>query len=800
MRTLGQDLRYAVRLLGRAPGFTAVVTIVLALGIGANSAIFSVVDAALLRPLPFARPSELVTLAEIAPEGKQYRVAPLNFQDWHDQNTAFTAMAAVAGGSHTLVSRGGAEQIPGQSVTSEFFDLLGVKPIAGRTFDAADERSHADVVVLSERMWRSRFASDPHVVGSPLTLDSKVYRVAGVVPTSFQILWKSDIWTLQTIKRSPEQRRMHYLQVIGRLKPGESIASATAAMGALHAQIVQVDPEPTKGWAIALHPLRETLVGKELRDTTVILAGIVGFVLLMACANVASLLLARGNGRAREIAVRASLGAGSFRLVRQLVTESLLLAVLGGVGGIALAWGMIQAAPAIIPPDTLPAGIPIVLDARVLAFALAATLATGVIFGLAPAWQLVRSSLAGTLRGAGRGTTSGNTRLLGGLAVAEVAIAVIVVAGAGLFLRTLGRLAEVDPGFHATRILTMHVVLPLARYPNPQDCSRFFDAAEREIENLPGVESISFGGSLPLTGWDIGQGFQVNGTTASGATHYQIVGARYFETLGIPLLAGRAFSRRDNSAAVPVAIINQEFARRYFVGRDPVGAHVRVHAMDPGGPKWVDREIVGVAGQVKVDGVGERENILEVYVPITQNPWYGASLAIRGAGDPKALTGAVRAAVAKVDKDLALTQIQTMDEIAYGSSARPRFRAELLATFAGLALLLSAVGVFGVLAFSVIQRTREFGIRMALGAQMGDVLRMVLSRGLIIAAGGVMLGLIGAALLAHTMSALLFGVQPLDPVAFSVAGGSLGLVAITAALIPALRASRVDPVIALRED
>ena len=381
----------------------------------------------------------------------------------------------------------------------------------------------------------------------------------------------------------------------------------------------------------------------------------------------------------------------------------------------------------------------------------------------------------------------------------EVAIAVMVVAGAGLFLRTLERLGQVDPGFHATRLHHAHGAAPRP-LSQLEGVLSFYHAAEREIENLPGVAAISFGGSLPFTGWDIGQGFQVNGATDASATPLPDRRRPLFETLGIPLETGRTFSPTATACAAPVAIINQEFARRYFEGRDPARRPCACAAMDLSGPKMVDREIVGVAGQVRVDRLGETENPLEIYVPITQNPWFGASLAVRGTGDPKALTGVVRAAVAKVDKDLALTQIQTMDEIAYGSSARPRFRAELLATFAGLALLLSAVGVFGVLAFSVIQRTREFGIRMALGAQMEDVLRMVLSRGLVIAVGGVMLGLIGAALLAHTMSALLFRVQPLDPVAFSVAGGSLGLVALTAALVPALRAARVDPVIALRED
>jgi putative ABC transport system permease protein len=470
----------------------------------------------------------------------------------------------------------------------------------------------------------------------------------------------------------------------------------------------------------------------------------------------------------------------------------------------ALAWLIIQVAPAAIPEDTLPAGLTFALDARVAAFAAVVALSTGVLFGLAPAWKVARTSLAGALRGAGRGATSGSSKLLGTLAMVEIAIAVMVVAGAGLFLRTLERLGEVDPGFHAPRVLTMHMILPFNRYQTPDRCLNFFNAAQHEIDSIPGVEAASFGGALPLTGWDIGQGFQIAGaapdSSNSGSAHYQIVGARYFETLGIPLEAGRAFSDRDTAGAASVAIVNQEFARRYLQGKPAVGTHVRVQAMDMGGPKPVDREIVGVVGQVKVDGLGEPANSLEIYVPITQNPWFLASLAVRAAGDPAAIAGAVKAAIAKVDKDLALTQVQTMDQIAYQSSARPRFRARLLAGFAGLALVLSAVGVFGVLAFSVTQRTREFGIRMALGARAADVLGMVLSRGLKIAAGGVAAGLLGAATLARSMTALLYGVRPLDPVAFLTAAVVLGIVALTAALMPAVRATRVDPAIALREE
>jgi ABC-type antimicrobial peptide transport system permease subunit len=666
-----QDLRYALRLLARAPGFTAVAATVLALGIGANSAIFSVVDAALLRPLPWAKPPELTMLWEHPPGYRTDRVSPLNFQDWHDQNTVFAGLAAIAGGSPTLQTPSGPEQIPGQAVTSEFFNLLGIVPLAGRTFTAEDDRQQASVVMLGENLWRSHFSADPNIAGRSVTLSGKPFVVAGVVPAGFQFLFPADIWTLFTVKRSPEQRRMHYLQVVGRLKPGVSMQQAESAMDGIARHIAQVAPGTNKGWGVTVEPLRQALVGNELRATSLMLAGVVAFVLLMACANVANLMLARGAGRAREMAVRVSLGAPVIRLMRQLLTESLLLAALGGIGGLALAWALIRAAPSLIPAGTLPAGLSLALDARIAAFTIVVTLATGLLFGVVPAWKTARGSLAG---------------------------------------------------------------------------------------------------------------------------------ANYFQTLGIPLQAGRAFDGRDNRAAPQVAIVNQEFVRRYLPGRPVLGTHIRVQAMEMAGPKPVEREIVGVAGQVKVNGPGEEENAVEIYVPVTQNPWFGPSLAVRTAGEPLAMAAAVKNAIARVDKELAVTQVRTMDEIAFQSVARPRFRAELLAGLAGLALLLSAVGVFGVLAFAVAQRKREFGIRMALGAQMADVLGLVLTRGAAIAAGGVATGLLGAAALARSLTALLFGVQPLDPLTFLATAAILGLVAVAAAAIPAFRAARVDPAIALREE
>ena len=806
MSTLGQDVRYGARLLARAPGFTLLAAGVLALGIGALSAIFSVVDAALLRPLPFANPNDLVMLWEAPPNYAHNRVSPLNFQDWHDQNSVFSSLAAVSGSLKTIQTKDGPERLTGQAVTSEFFSLLGITPIAGRAFTAEDDRQKANVVLLSEALWRARLGADPTMIGRALTLDGKPTTVIGIVPARFAILWKADLWTLFTVKRSPEQRQEHYLQVLGKLKPGTSLEQARTDMAVVAGNIARLSPSTNKGWGVSIEPLRSALVGHDLRLTTVVLFAVVGFVLLMACANVANLMLARGSARAREMAVRAALGAGNLRLTRQLITESLLLAVLGGVGGLALAWTAIRLAPAAMPPGSFPPGVHFQLDLRVAAFATIITLFTGVLFGLAPVWQLARVSVANALQSVGSySTTSGNTKLLGGIATTQIAVGVLIVACAGLLVRTLERLNQVDPGFHAEHVLTMSMAFPLSRYPVPERILPLYQNVAAELSALRGVRAASFGGSLPTDGWQIGQGFEIVGDPEfpegkGPSAHYQMVGPRYFETLGIPLNAGRSFNDHDNSAAPQVAIVNQEFVRRFLHGRQPVGMHVRVDAMDPSGPKLIEREIVGVMNQVKVEGLGQKDEDPEIYVPILQNPWYWASLAVRTSGDPYAMLRTVKSVIAKYDPELAVSDVRTMDEVASASIAEPRFRARLLSGLAALALSLSAIGVFGVLAFSVAQRRREFGVRMALGAQIRDVLNLVLGRAAKIVVAGIAIGTLGAVALAKSMSALLFGIRPFDLFTFVTAPALLTLVALLAAWIPAMRAARTNPAVVLRQE
>ena len=804
MSGLAQDVRFAFRTLRKTPAFTALTVAVLALGIGANTAIFSLVDAALFRPLPFPDPDRLVMLWERAPAYAHNRVAPLNYVDWSDQNQVFSSMAAVSGGGRTLTIGGREpERIPGQSVTAAFFDVLGVRALMGRTFTAADAVMKPTTVVISERLWKRRFAGDRGMVGRTIALDSEPFTVIGVVPASFEILFPADLWTPYLPRRTPEQRRMHYMQVLARLEPDVTLDRARANMEDVARRIAVASPATNARWSVTIEPLEQALVGGDLHATSIALAAIVVLVLVTVCANVANLLLARGVGRTREIAVRAALGGGRGRIVRQLLTESVLLAAAGGAGGWAVALGLVRAAPAVMPPGTLPQGIALTMDARLALFGAAISIAAALLFGLAPAWHASRIEIAAALTAGGRSATGSATSFRAALAAVEVGIAVVLVSGATLLVRTVTSLGRVDPGYTAPNVLTMYVSPPLTRYATPERALQFYEGAKRAIAALPGVRAVAIGGSLPLDGWDIGQGFQIVGDppvdkSSQPSAHYQIVGAEYFAVLGIPILRGRAFADRDTAAAPPVCIVNEEFVRRYFANRNPIGARVSVSAMDPAGPRAVEREVVGVSRQVRVEGLGEKQETVEIYVPVAQNPWYSAAIAVKTADDPRALAPAIRAAVARVDPELPITRLRTMDDVAAESIAEPRFRAELVGLFALLALALAAAGVFGVLVFGVNQRLREFGIRLALGARPGDVVRLVAASALRIVAAGVAAGTIAAAALGRFLGALLFGVGALDPVALAAPAALLLGVALIACAAPALRAIRVDPAASLR--
>jgi len=800
------DAKHAVRQLRRSPGFFVVAVTVLALGIGANVAIFSLLDAAVVRPLPFPNPASLVMLWERAPRFAHNRVAPLNFLDWFEAQQAFAAMAAVAGGSRTLTGPGGAaERIPGQAVTTQFFDVLGVTPIAGRTFIADDSNQSARVVVLSERLWRDRYGADATLIGRTIQLDGDPTTVIGIVPADFQILFHASLWTPFVPRRSPEQRRQHYLQVIARLKPDARLEQARRDMSTVARRLSDEWPETNKGWGITIEPLRDAIVGGELKTTSLMLAGVVGFVLLMACANVANLLLARSLGRSREIAVRTALGGSRGRIVGQLMMETLLLALAGGAVGLAAGWAIVHAAPAIVPRDTLPAGVAMWFDGRVAAATVVLVAITAIVCGLAPASQASHFSLSQLLSASSRSTTGGAGTLRAVLVVCEIAAAVVLLSGAGLLVRSLIALNQIDPGYRAERVLTASVVLPFNRYADTNRMLQFYERAQRELAAIPGVTVAALGGTLPYDGFDIGQGYELVGQPSPDranqpTAHYQIVSADYFRALGIDMVRGRPFDAHDTIAGNQVCIVNEAFVAKHLSGRDPVGVRLSVSSMDlRGGPTPVVREIVGVSRQTVAEA-GEKELPIEIYVPITQNPWFSASIVLQTAGDPVGAAPALRAAIARVDKDQPVTRVRTIDEVAAEATSQPRFRAQIVAAFAVIALVLAAVGIFGVLAYAVSQRAREFGIRIALGAQASDVLSLVLSGALRITAAGLVIGLAAAGALTRTLSALLYSVQPLDAATFAATAVTLSVTAFAAAVAPACRAMRVEPSVALRDE
>ncbi len=805
MRNLWRDLVYAARVLRLSPGFTLIAAAVLAIGIGANCAIFTLVDAALLRPLPFGHSDELVQLYEKPPGGDRNAVSPLNFLSWSEQNQAFTAIAALSGHIGTIVTDGVPERLLGQTVTSRFFDVLGVAPLVGRTFTSADDQPGSKLVLLSEGLWRSHYGANPKIVGSSIVMDGEPWTVIGVMPSTFEIKYQADHWTILHVERRPEMRQAHYLSVFGRLKPGATIDQARTAMNVVGANLAREYPESNKGWGISMLPLHEATVSTTLRTTSLVLAAVVGLVLLMACANVANLLLARGIGRSREIAVRAALGGSSARILSQLLAESGLLAILGGAAGILLAAFAVGVAPKFLPPGTLPAGVRLVLDIRVVAFSAALTVATGLLFGLVPAWQAARVSLADALRQGGRTAAEGMGVFRSALAVSEIAVAVMLAAGAGLLVRTLLTLDKVDTGVRADHVLTAGLSLSGPRYRTPAGRLQFYEGVEREVAAIPGVKSAAFSTTLPTQGWDIGMPAELVDRPAPDpskrkAVHYQMITPQYFATLGIPLLRGRSFTEQDSATSSPVCIVNEQFVRVFMEGRDPLGAKVRINSMDETGPIPVVREIVGVVRQVAVDGPQELRKSAEAYVPLSQNTWSWGILSVRTAGDPIALTHSLKEAIARVDHNQPVGRIRTMNEVIGETVAQPRFRAELVGAFAGVALVLAAVGIFGLIAFSVSQRMREFGIRSALGAQTSDLLRMVIAGGLRITALGVAIGMLAAAALTRSLGSLLFGVKPLDPLTFLAAPGVLAFVALIACIAPAMRAARVDPAVALRQD
>ena len=802
MPTFLSDLRFAYRLLVRAPGFAFVATLTLALGIGANTAIFTVVNALLIRPLPYGSPERLVTVwqdwrARGGPADEW--ATPGNYADWRNATDIFDEVAVISGWGPTLTGGAEAEPLRGEQVSHEYFSVLGVAPLRGRTFAASDDLPNAPrVAVISEGLWQRRFGGDATLVGRSLMLSSEPHEIVGIIPEEFRPIVNplAEIWRPSRINTANPSRGAVVLRAVARLREGLPPERAQAAADILATQLEAAYPEFNEKTRFNLIPLHERVVG-DIEPGLLAMVGAVGFVLLIACANLANLLLARGSARGRELAVRVALGAGRRRVVQQLLTESLLLAILGGIGGVVLGMWTVDALVAMAP-----AGAPrldeVSIDLTVLAFAALLTIATGVLFGLAPAVQYSRSEVTTSLKDAGRGRTGGpGGTLRQSLIAAEVALALMLLTGAGLLLQTFAHLQAADLGFDPEQVITGFVNPPRAGgYDTRAKHLAFYDQVFEKAKALPGVQKAAMASVLPLSG-DSDTGFDIEGRSAARTpsetpvTWYRLISASYFETMGIAILRGRAFDSRE---AAPSAVVNETFVRTYLPVGDPLGRRIRL-----GGPDAPWFTIVGVAEDVRVRGARASSRV-ETYVPYWHMTEPGMTVVLKAEGNPALLTGPLRQAVASIDRQVPVSNIVMLAELVGESVENPRFFATLSLSFAILALVLAAIGIYGVMAYAVSQRSTEIGVRMALGATPPEVFRLIVGDGLKVTAIGIALGLAGSLVMARSLTALLFGVRPGDPVTLGATAAVLLLVATAACLGPARRATRVDPMVALRAE
>jgi putative ABC transport system permease protein len=804
MRTLFQDIRYGIRVLLRSPGFTAVAVFVTALGIGANTAIFSVVNAVLLRPLPYEHPEQLVRvmLRDTKRGETSHDHAYPNFVDLRAQNNSFEELAAYTDTGASLTGGDAPERVNGVNASANLFKMLGVSAQLGRTFTPEDEQPGGAAVVISRGLWQRKFGADPQAAGRQITLGGKPRTIIGVLPASFQFPFvntQPEYFVPFDPQGSMEkQRGANYIQVIGRLKEGVSIEQAEADMRAIAGRLEQQYPEENDGQSVGLIPEHEDLVG-DMRPTLLVLLGAVGFVLLVACANVANLQLARASGRGREVAIRTALGAARWRVVRQFLTESILLSTAGGALGLLVAaWG-ISIITAFVPAD-IPRVKEAGLDPLVLSFTLAVSVLTGIVFGLAPALQATRVDLNEALKEGGRGATEGRSRnrVRGLLIVTEVALSLVLLVGAGLLIKSFVNLRNTNPGFDPRRVLTASVSLPKVKYSKDEQLAAFYGQAVERASQLPGVEAAGAILPLPYSDNGIQTNFSVEGQPEPSSGAQPIAGGRiitpdYIRAMSIPVLRGRTFDEHDNAESPKVLLVNETLARKYFPGQDPVGQRLHI------GLNGIHGEIVGVVGDVR-DRHLEKEADPEYYVPFRQVPTSSMALVMRVRTDPASLAAPLRAVMQGLDKDLPLYEVRTMESRVADSVARQRFSMTLLAAFAGLALALACVGIFSVMSFLVAQRTHEIGIRVALGAQPQDILRMVAGQGMALALTGVGVGLAAAFALTRLMTGLLYEVSATDPSIFVGIALLLALVALLACLMPARRATKVAPMVALRHE
>jgi putative ABC transport system permease protein len=799
MNSILQDLNYSIRTLAKSPGFTAVAILTLALGIGANTAIFGVVNAVLLRPLLFQNPSRLVWSWGNCPLCDHGAVSPADFLDYRAQNRSFESYGAMAVGDALFNLTGNDKpiQIKGSMVTAGFFDALGIHPRYGRVFKESDEKTtDPEAVILSHHLWQDRFGGDPSAIGKSVTLDGKSRTVVGVLATDIPLLSEADLWfPTPFLNQGMQSRRSHFLRPIGLLKPGVTIFQAQSELDAIAASLAAQFPVTNTGWSVKLDPLQNVLIG-NVRPAFMVLIGAVSLVLLIACANIASLLFARNTARRREIAIRIALGAGRSRLLRQLLTESLVLALAGGVAGIFLANAAVELLKQ-LGPQSLPRLDEVNVSGTVLTFTFVTTILTAILFGLGPALKASRRDLTESLKeGGASGDSRSKHRAHNALVVAEVALSVVVLIASGLLLNSFWRLMRVHLGFDPANVLTAEVSLVAPRYDDAPRRESFFHDLQDRLQSAPAVKSAGFISELPLSG-------EANDTFFTITEHppadpndnadadFRNIDGDYFGAMRIPLLAGRTFDRQDSAEFRNVVIVNEPFVKKFFPNEDPIGKHLK---MFEGKPEFVTREIVGVVGGNKHFALQESLRP-EMFKP---GSFSRMNIVVRSAGDPAMLTTAVRQAVSRIDPDEATSTFRTMDDVIALSASGDRFNTLLLGAFAAIALLLTAAGIFGVLSYLVTQRTREMGLRMALGAQPRDVLRVIVGHGMRLVLVGLCIGVAAALVVTRWMSSVLFDVKPSDPLTFAAVAVLLTAVAFLASYIPARRAMRVDPMVALR--
>ncbi len=804
METLWQDLRYGFRMLARNPGFTAVAVLTLALGIGANASIFSVVNGILLGPLPYPEPDRLVRLHASKPsEGwADISISYPNFLDWREQNKSFEGMSIYDSRSFNLTGEGEPERLRGLAASANLFSVLGRSPAQGRAFRAGEDRPGADrVAVLSHGLWERRFGADPDLIGRTLILDGVAHTVVGIMPDDFIFPSpRRELWVPLVLDPAKQERSSHSYAAIGRLKPGVTLPAGRAELNTIAKRLEQEYPDSNAGWRVSVISLYDELFDDDLQLTLSMLFLAVGFVLLIVCANVANLLLARAAMREKEVAVRMALGARRFRLIRQFLTESVLLALLGGLGGLVVAMWGVDALKA-IAPDDVPRIDQISLDGTVLLYTLGVSLLTGLIFGLAPAIQTTKPDLHEALKEGGRTSGGGSRhRLLKTLVVSEVALAVMLIVVGGLMIRSFLLMQRTDPGFDTEHLLTLRINLPEAKYAEEHQRASFYQQVLERIETLPSVESAAAVNTIPLGGGNSWTSITVEGRVPADPKEklfvgYLVITPHYSRSMGIPLLQGRDFNRQDVADAPEVVLINQTMARRFWPEEETaVGRRFKGGDADSESP-WLT--VVGVVADVKHQNLA-RAPRPEMYLPHAQTPSGGMTVVVRAAGDPAGYTSGVRGKVWEVDPNLPVFAVRSMAEVVDRRTAGTRATAQIMGVLAGVALMLAAVGIYGVISYSVSQRTHEIGIRMALGASPRDIFKLVVRQGVILVGSGLLLGLVGALALARVMSSVLFGVTSTDVTTYASTVLVLVGAALLACYVPARRATRVDPLVALR--